>query len=160
MKKTVLISEDTAKVMYQTASPELKKDLEDTFGKNLFYKNVMDRVKTFDDACREIGTTEKEFNQKFGCIGLDKNDIVFKKLKIIIKVLNEGWEPDWDNTNQRKWYPWFNMQSGGFGFSLTNFDVWTTHSYFGSLLCFKSQELCEYAATQFKSEYADYMINK
>jgi len=27
------------------------------------------------------------------------------KMSIIVKALNEGWEPDWDNDNEPKYYP-------------------------------------------------------
>lgn len=41
----------------------------------------------------------------------------FCKVELIKEVINEGWEEDWNNHSQSKFYPWFNFAShGGFGF--------------------------------------------
>ena len=79
-------------------------------------------------------------------------------MKLLTKSLNEGWEPDWDNSSERKYFPWFNMSSSGSGFSFCVCDDWGTHSSVGSRLCFKSSELAKYAGTQFTDIYKEYML--
>jgi len=117
--------------------------------------NVMLRIKTFADACIECGSTEKEFNDKYLNIGLREDTINYERIVIIIRALNEGWTPNWSNTNERKWYPYFNAAS--FGFDGTDCDGWASTTA-GSRLCLKSQELAEYAGTQFTDIYKAFMI--
>ena len=48
------------------------------------------------------------------------------------------WEPDWNDDNEPKWFPVFNMQSktpSGVGFSHSNYDNWNTNTNCSSHLC-------------------------
>jgi len=116
--------------------------------------NITDRIKTFDDACREIGTTEEKFNKLYNNYAYDT--LAYEKLKIIIKALNEGWEPDWSNDNERKWFPYF--KGSPFGFDGTHCAFWSTASSTGSRLCLKSEELAKYCGKQFEHIYREYMM--
>lgn len=78
--------------------------------------SIIDRVKTFEDACRELGEYHPyviQFNEIFdsfldGADPKDSIDIVsYLKLRIIIAALNEGWKPNWADENEYKYYPWF-----------------------------------------------------
>lgn len=116
--------------------------------------DITGKIKTFADACIAIGISETDFNEmtRTYC----KDTIAYEKLKIIIRALNEGWTPDWSDTNERKWYPYFNAAS--FGFDGAVYDNWSANSCAGSRLCLKSRELAEYAGTQFVDIYKDFMI--
>lgn len=91
-----------------------------------------------------------------------KSIIAFYKLTIIIRALNEGWEPDWSNWDECKYYNWFYVEKGedqrssGFRYD----DAYCAHTYAGtcSRLCFKNRELAEYAAEQFKKLYREYLL--
>ena len=125
---------------------------------------ITDRIKTFQDACRELSLQEDGFlsltcNQE-SMGGALKSIAAYSKLIIIAAALNEGWVPDWDNTNQKKWYAWFKMGSG-FGFSGTDCGSWCAGTDAGSRLCFKTAELAEYAGRQFTDMYQDFLtLNK
>lgn len=90
------------------------------------------------------------------------------KLIVVAEALNkeanggETWTPDWDNMDQRKYYPWFEIskedKGSGFGFSCTDYDYGYTDTIVGSRLCFLSRELALYAAKQFEQLYKDYFI--
>lgn len=114
--------------------------------------DITGKIKTFADACIICGTTASAFNK--ATRALCKDTIAYEKLKIIIRALNEGWTPDWSDINERKWYPYFNAAS--FGFGDTDYVHWGTSA--GSRLCLKSMELAEYAGTQFVDIYKDFMI--
>ena len=158
-KQTMLITAETAKAIYPTVPESFKRDLEDMFGKNLFYTKIEDRIKSFEDACRELNMTSEI---KLDVSALSKNDqkyfIANYKLSIIIKALNEGWEPNWNNSNEYKYYPWFTQSPSGFGFSVTSYADWVTITGAGSRLCYKSRDLAVYAAEQFESIYKDLML--
>lgn len=90
----------------------------------------------------------------FAKSGESTDEIAYKKLKIIVRALNEGWEPDYNDENQRKWYPWFWLDAPGFRLSVCYFDRSCTTV--GARLVFKSEELAHYAANQFVELYSDY----
>ncbi len=157
MSDTLEITKANAVKAYKSASKELKEVLCNMFGKHIFEPGkITDRVKTFEDACREAAEDIDAFHRS--CAGLPKDEVAYRMIKIIRKALNEGWTPDWNDGNQAKWYPYFDMRtSSGFGFSVSGYVDWSTRTIAGSRLCFKSRELAEYAGTQFLAIYKDYM---
>ena len=129
-------------------------------------KKITDKVKTFEDACKVLGI--KKTVPDFSTLPISeehqKSFAAYYKLIIIIKALNENWEPNWDDETEKKWYPYFKMKSNnggcggsGFGFSTTTYGSWYTLASCGSRLCFKSSELAEYAGKQFTSIYKDFL---
>jgi hypothetical protein len=114
------------------------------------------KIKSFDDACRACSTTEEEFNARFQNLGLESDTINYEKLKIITKAINNGWTPDWDNTRQLKWRPWFRLSSG-FGFHGSAYGYVTSDADSGSRLCFESEAKSDYAAQQFLDIYTEFI---
>ena len=146
MKKTLTITDKQAKDIYPTATPELKTILESSFSKEFFSQKITDRVKTFEDACEILGTTPNFSYRE------PSDEVAYKKLKIIIMVLNEGWTPDWNNVSEAKWYPRFFLNNKK-EFVLNSA---CTYSPIGSRLCFRSEELAKYAANQFEDLYKQF----
>jgi hypothetical protein len=135
--------------MFEVATVEQKKVLNKFFTKT---KSIIDRVKSFEDACGVLGINKSDqFNTKVDTI----NDIAFKKLKIIIKVLNEGWYPNWQDTNEKKYYIWWNTRGG---FSLIAVDFNHGFTRVPSALCFKSSELAKHAAMIAIEEFKIYYL--
>lgn len=120
-------------------------------------KDIKERIKSFEDVLKEKNMTLEDFNELNE--DLEPDEVAYRKIKLIAKVLNEGWTPDWSNSNEYKYYPWFKMGSpSGVWFSYFDYDVWSARSTVGSRLCFKSRELAEYAGKQFESLYKDYFV--
>jgi len=119
----------------------------------------MEKIKTFEDACRKLGITEKL--PEVSMLPKDQQEAIIAhyKLMIIAQALNGKWKPDWTNDNQYKYYPWFNMESGS-GLSFHGCAYWSSYSPVGSRLCFKSRELAEYAGKRFKDLYEQYFVIK
>jgi len=152
-----MIDPKDAKEFYPTASPVWKRTLENTFGKELFSEKPQDRIKTVEDACEVLGINpESIYNQ-----GDQPDEIAYKKLKIIVKALNflangnKEWVPDYDNSNQRKWYPWFYMDKPS-GVRLFGCGYDSSATAVGARLVFLNEELARYAATQFLGLYSNY----
>jgi len=122
--------------------------------------DIKDRIKHFADVLSYHGISNDEFKKQ--CEDLTDDEIAYKKLKLIVSALNEGWTPDWQNDNEWKYYPWFDMDdsssSGRFSFHCSGNRY--SHSYCGSRLCFKSSDLCEYAAKTFLDIYRKFFIIK
>ena len=74
-------------------------------------KDVRERIKTFEDACREIGIDSEAWNRDKISLGLEPDVLAFLKLRIIVKALNEGWEPQFTE-DECRYYPWFVLYTG------------------------------------------------
>lgn len=161
--KTLQITEENATRLYKDAAPEFKTMLNDTFGENFFKRKITDRIKTYEDACREIG--EIPVNEaKMKSSGFTSDEIAYRKIKTIAKALNERWQPDWNDQNQFKYFPWFELGPSyngsycGLAYSHSNYVRSISDSYLGSRLVFKNKELAEYAGQQFVRLYEAFMI--
>ena len=70
---------------------------------------ITERVKTFEDACKELGEDHKlvqHFKAIQEAIAEDKEATAYFKLDIITAALNEGWEPDFTNDDEYRYYPY------------------------------------------------------
>ena len=99
---------------YKKGNADNKKMLENLFGKEMFRpKNIMERIKTFDDAFKELGEHHplvKEYHKRHLFLEDDSDissDLVaYLKLRIITAALNEGWTPQFTEDEYR-YFPWF-----------------------------------------------------
>jgi len=69
---------------------------------------VTDRVKTFEDAVRELGDEHPFVKEWHLGDGLSADLEAYLKLRIIAAALNEGWEPKF-TTDEYRYYPWFTL---------------------------------------------------
>lgn len=152
--QSLQIDEKKARGLYKGAAPEFKAMLIDSFGEKFFSEKTIDRIKTFADACEEMGISPNDAIFSTGT----PDEIAYKKLKVVRNALNpKGWVADWNNNNQRKWAPWFYLNVPGFRFLASFYDVSDTYATGGSRLCYESQELCDYAAAQFIDLYKQWL---
>jgi hypothetical protein len=141
------------KVLEAASKCSTAKETLKTLFPEVFNLKITERVKSFEDACAIKGISVSSVFYH-----TDTKDIIaYKKLVIIVSVLNEGWTPDWKDSNQYKYYPYFSMTSSGFGFSYTLYGTWSAATVVGSRLCFKSSELSEYAGKKFGGIYNDFL---
>ena len=137
----------------------------DYFYKEEDYEEITDRVKTYEDACKVLGV-EPINEQNAKAQGFRSDEIARRKLETIAAALNEGWKPDWNNTDQYKYYPYFYIQenangaSAGLSFADTNDAASNTNAYIGSRLCFYASRLARYAGNQFTDLYEQILIEK
>jgi len=156
MERTIVVDEVEARELYKTATPAWKSVFEKNFGKAFFSQKITDRIKTYEDACSELG--EQPIDEaKWKQFGVSDDDITYRKLKTITKALNEGWKCDWNDSNQYKWYPWFKMSSGGFVFYAASDGYSLANAGYASRLCFSSDEIATYAGKQFLQLYSDFI---
>lgn len=149
---------------------------------------ITERVKTFEDACDELGICAGELEQMWAEGGITEPDeIAYQKLRLITTALNEGWTPKFTEDEWR-WYPWFTLwteeelagkdeewkrdrclQSTGeyqtdySGFACADSDCAPSSAaaYVGSRLCFRDSDLATYAGKQFIKLWMDfYLIRK
>lgn len=157
--KTLQISEQKARELYKSGSGELRSILEESFGKDFFSQKITDRVKTYEDACRELSMNPLDEN-KLMKLGLTKHDIAYQKLVTIVKSLNEGWVLDVCDNRVYRWYPWFvtNGSPSSFAFYGSDFVNACAFAGSGSRLCFKNKELSEYCGKQFIELWKQFIL--
>lgn len=117
--ETLNIDKEKAINAYQEGSDEQRQVLEELFGVETFRsKNVMERVKTFEDACRELGKDHPfvlAYQNTNLCdpeVADDNKDILAcLKLRIITDALNEGWKPKF-TIGEYRYFPYFRLYSG------------------------------------------------
>ena len=126
-------------------------------------EKITDKIKSFEDACKHLRLNPNDLPVVDMLPEKDRKSIIaFYKLTIIIRALNEGWEPDWSNWDEWKYYNWFYVEKGedqrssGFRYCDTGFTYACTSIC--SRLCFKNIELAKYAAEQFKELYREYLL--
>lgn len=146
-------------------------------------KDVRKRIKTFEDACREIGIDAEAWNRDKISLGLEPDVLAFLKLRIIVKALNEGWEPQFTE-DECRYYPWFILYTreeynkldeeeksrvvcrsnnnayafGGVSYAYAYSDSSYTFAYIGVRLAFKTSELAAYCGRQFLDIWADFVF--
>ena len=146
-------------------------------------KDVRKRIKTFEDACHEIGIDAEAWNRDKISLGLEPDVLAFLKLRIIVKALNEGWEPRFTE-DECRYYPWFILYTGeeynkldeeeksrvvyrsynhanalgGVSFAIASYDSSYTDAYVGVRLAFKTSELAAYCGRQFLDIWADFVF--
>lgn len=124
-------------------------------------KDITKRVKTYADACAVLGI-EPVNEDVLTKLGFTKDEIAYRKLKTIAEALNEGWRPNWADSNEYKYWPWFvyNPASAGFSYASTYHSASNANAYIGSRLCYKTRELAAYAGRTFEGLYNDYLLIK
>ena len=116
-------------------------------------------IKSFEDACAKenidpAALPDVSMIPEY----LRKPIIAAYKLMIIFLAINNGWRPDWSNSNQKKYYPWYWVLSSGLGFSRSYCGYDGTYTFVGSRLCTDTSEKAIYISEQFREEYADFFL--
>lgn len=152
MKKQIKLSLsiDEAKILHNGASQERKVELEELFPE-LKPQLITDRVKTYEDALRELG--KEDFSRE----NLYPREIARRKLEIIIEALNEGWEPNFSNS-QYKWYCYFYKSTAGLGCSYSCGSPAAARTIIGVRLYLKSKKLADYIGLQFRDLYEEMLL--
>lgn len=67
--------------------------------------------------------------------------VAYSELCRRAKAARGEWQPNWSNSDQKKWYPWFEYTPSGFVVHDTFFNYSYTDTRVGSRLCFPTQEM-------------------
>lgn len=116
-------------------------------------------IKTFADACKKLSVDPTKLPDVAGIPEEFSNPIAaVYKLMIIYKAINNGWIPDWNNYEQKKYYPWFSALKPGSGFAYWGYAEVDDDSIICSRLCVDSLEKAMFIAEQFQTEYKEYYL--
>ena len=85
-----------------------------------------------------------------------------EKLIVIAEAWNkqDGFVPDYSNSDQWKYYPWFKYikEVAGFVYADTTYTATYTSASIGSRLCFKTKERAEQFGKQFINLWNDFLL--
>ena len=183
----IKITTEKVREAYKKGNDCVKSVLHNLFGEDVCApKNVMDRVKTFEDACIETGTDIQAFNEMTK--NLDEHVVTYMKLSIIVKALNEDDKFPYFTKDEWRYYPYFWLytkdeyekmndkdrekisrvlfrsyadaySSGGVACASARYGASFTHSLVGARLVFKNRELALYAGKQFIDLYVKHLFD-
>ena len=157
-EENLKIKKANAQEAYEATNADGKQLLEKIFPGVFKPVLITDRVKTWADAC-EIKGIDPVKSLPFPSPADDIQEALngTYQMFIICEVLCQGWKPDFSNSNQYKYTPYFKWNTSGFGFSDTNYVSWDTISTVGSRLVYPSSDLAIYAGTQFIDIYNKFL---
>lgn len=127
-------------------------------------KTIKQKVKTFESACKVLGLNPKKLPEVKMCQKeLQQYILAHYKLTIITQALNEGWKPNWNDSNEWKYSVWHSIKANdkntnGSGFDGSDYDRWHHGSAGSSRLLYKSSDLALYSGRQFKKLWKDYFL--
>lgn len=112
-------------------------------------------ITSFEKACERQNINVSTFNSKLE--GLTKDEIAFRKLKIIVKAIRSftNWVPNWSDSSQRKWRIWFDLEKG---FSYWNTSYYRTFTSVPSALYVENDEQAKFLGNTFLDLFKDYII--
>ena len=107
---------------------------------------------SFITACEVLGISQNVPEVSGLPENYQKQTIDFFKANVIADAINKeaGWEPDWNNSNQYKYRPYFYLSASGW--SSNGYVCWPSTANVGSRLVFQDEDDCEYAAEIFLKE--------
>lgn len=168
---------------------QVQNEMYKVFGEDTFKpQDITERVKTFDDACRELGEGHPLVKEWQMCGQNLSSDLeAYLRLRIICAALNEGWEPQFTEDEWR-WFPWFTLWTeeelsqksdewkaarsliqlgdeylsdyAGLAYAISTYAPSSAAADVGSRLCLKSEALATFCGKQFISLWADFYLNR
>lgn len=135
------------------------------------YTDIIERVKSYADACDVLGIPQLDEEAMLSA-GFRPDEIARRKLEAITAALNEGWKPNFNDTDEYKYYPWFYIEPGkgkdpdgkpdgayaGLSYAYTYYAASSTYTYIGSRLCFHDRRTAFYAGNTFTDLYAAILV--
>lgn len=118
---------------------------------------ITEKIKTYEDALKETGRPDVPDMSAFP-EDMRKHFTALYKMVVIVEALNEGWKPDWNNTDERKCFPWFWMSPSSFAFDVSDCGNLFADAGCGSRLKLKSHELADYCGKQFEDIWKDIQL--
>lgn len=123
------------------------------------------RFNTFEDYCAHKGIAPEDILPDVSKVPAAHQAAVLSTTKLFLLTgeMNEGHEFDWNNRQEYKWFPWFDMEvdannPSGFRFGDSYYDGVTAITGGGSRLCFRNREDSDFAGKTWTPLYRDIMV--
>lgn len=163
MENILQISKENAVKAYNKGSKVEKELIINLFGKDQLFPNDPERIKSYEDACKDQGFSPLKLSDfKFLPEHDQKYLYATHKVTTIIRSLNrleDGtyWKPDFGNDSERKYYIWYKWVSSDVEFSVYDSGCSSSLSIVGSRLHFRTKDILNYFSHQFLREVNNYL---
>lgn len=154
--QNIQVDEELIKKAYSEANNDQKKLIEKYF--KIVFGKIQDRINTWQKVLDSSGLLEIEIVPYKGSSLTREQKSINAQAKWfkIAEIWNEGWTPNWKNTNEYKYRP-YKYFSGG-SVAVRDADDWATPVTGPSGLHFKSKELSEAFVKNFSDIIDDYYM--
>lgn len=144
-----------AKEAYKKATTDNKNLLIDLYGREPF-EEVKDILKGYASACDILNRKQLTIDS-FSFLGEKQAKKQFARHKIVtcIEAINQGWEPDFDNSNEYKYYVWMYGKKNGFS---SGVDYFGSETSVGSDMYCETRENMELIEKICKQDYIEYLF--
>lgn len=175
-KINLSIEMSAARGIWKDAPAALKTILESSAPEGFFSADVKDRINSYEDACGELGRSPLDekayfdfYRKQLRIEGVPewrieqeiKAKIAYSKLETITEAYNEGDFLDWNDTDQKKYYPYFTFNDpSGFAFDDADYAYWSACAGDASRLCFKTDANARDAGQKFAELYRIIIDNR
>lgn len=155
--------EEASDYVKELANEDEDINLFDYYTEEQEYQDICERVKTYADACDILGVPQLDEKAMLSA-GFREDEIARRKLETITAALNEGWKPDFNNTDEYKYYPWFYIRPNhhgayaGLSCAAATYAASYTATNVGSRLCFHDYRTATYAGNTFMELYAKILV--
>lgn len=114
----------------------------------------------FEEACLSLGITNSVPEVSLLPERDQKAITAFYMLSVIIQWVNEGWQANFKDYTQRKWYPYFYLDNSGLSAANAYNVVSDAGTDVGARLAFKSKSSAIEWAKKLLPLYEDYLLIK
>lgn len=140
------------------------------FGKDAVMPDYSDyhNIKTMDDVFAATGCNKEEFEKKLADLPEDVQ--AFMLLRLIRKALNPTWVPNWADTNEWKYFPYFSIEvPAGVGCANSGSDLGVScltsncvasysNAYYGGALASENREIAIWFGEHFAEIWKGYLL--
>lgn len=121
-------------------------------------------VLSYEEACKIIGVNPKKLPLVSDIPVRHRKRIVADyKLSIIAEALRDKKKPNYNDTNEEKYFPYFRVRANkakpsGFGLSCDGHDLWRSGTTVGSRLCFQNADTARFFGCHFLKLHIDHQL--
>jgi hypothetical protein len=117
-------------------------------------------IKTIEDAFKKVGM-DPQLRPDISMLPKKNGAFLITAflLSIVFEAINDGWEPDYSNHNQYKYFPWPWVSSSGFVFALSHYYCDYASACVSFRLCTDTANKAKYVLTQFPDLCKEWYLN-
>lgn len=158
--KRLIVSKDKDSI-YLGCSIIRECDFLDNITKAILLKDVdvFYRIRNYSDICKELNIEELTIEHfKFLPLEQQRRQLAYHKLCNISKVFNGNWIPDFKNSSQYKYFPYFTKnKNGSWSVISSSAAYYFGYSLLGFGLYFKDEKTALHVVNLFLEIYLDYL---